>query len=139
MTARLDGSEAVQLISSESHWLYWPNGITLSDSRDYLYWAEAYYDRIEGFNVSKNNLTAEVSVSASLFNMAHGFLFVCTQGRINQTRGPVPQPIAVPFSDSRRTFQRNHLAKTFSLWFRLMRLRGSWWTWRALEKAHRRF
>ena len=37
------------------------------------------------------------------------------QCRINQTRGPVPQLIAGPFSDSRRTFQRNHLAKTFSL------------------------
>ena len=63
---------------------------------------------LEIFRVHRVEITNSVTVHC-------GDVCQYWQCRINQSRGPVPQPIAGPFSDSRRTFQRNHLAKTFSL------------------------
>ena len=67
------------------------------------------------FKLCTNTKYERVKLPNEFTAVLHYLRSICAQCRINQTQGPVSQPIAGPFSDSRRTFQRNHLAKTFSL------------------------
>jgi len=45
------GSNFVKIVSSD---IKWPNGLTIDFDQDKLYWADAYYDKIESANLDGN-------------------------------------------------------------------------------------
>jgi hypothetical protein len=61
--AGLDGTNPTVIVDAAQPWpLYWPCGLALDLKNRYVYWAEAYYDRIERISmVDTHKHTPEVS------------------------------------------------------------------------------
>lgn len=54
MRATMDGSDVMALRDRD---LLWPNGLSLDVERSLLYWCDAYYDKIEMFDLKSGKLT----------------------------------------------------------------------------------
>ena len=47
--ADMDGSNRRDLVNTSTHW---PNGLSLDTKNNILYWCDAYFDRIESYNLN---------------------------------------------------------------------------------------
>ncbi|VDN31662.1 unnamed protein product [Gongylonema pulchrum] len=109
--SKLDGSERKQLISRSIHW---PNGLALDYANEWLYWCDAYYDKIE--RVRFNGAERQVILQGRALNHPYGLAFHETflfwsefsESRINRLEvnrsGAVGVPITV-FTDYSPLFE----------------------------------
>ena len=66
--------------------LYYPNGLTLDDTNNRLYWVDSYYDALEYYDLQRHTITTLHYRSSSLYNpfgltSLDDFLFWTDQSR----------------------------------------------------------
>ena len=61
--AEMSGKQRVVLVNSG---LYWPNGLTLDQEKNRLYWVDASYDKLEYWDLINNNRVTLIDSSAVL-------------------------------------------------------------------------
>jgi len=66
--------------------LYHPNGLTLDDTNNRLYWVDSYYDALEYYDLQRDTITTLLHRSSSLYNpfgltSLDDFLFWTDQSR----------------------------------------------------------
>ena len=61
--AEMTGKQRVVLVNSG---LYWPNGLTLDQEKNRLYWVDASYDKLEYWDLINSNRVTLINSSAVL-------------------------------------------------------------------------
>lgn len=79
---KLDGSERKVLISKDIHW---PNGLAVDHDNEWLYWCDAYYDRIERIHFNGIDRQVVYGVLHDELNIVVASLFLAARHEV--TRG----------------------------------------------------
>ena len=61
--ANMDGSSRQILVKRG---LYWPNGLTLDEANNRLYWVDAYFDVLEYYDLERHTITTLMEDSSKL-------------------------------------------------------------------------
>ena len=61
--ANMDGSSRQILVKRG---LYWPNGLTLDEANNRLYWVDAYFDVLEYYDFERHTITTLMEDSSKL-------------------------------------------------------------------------